>query len=461
MAKIVIAGAGLTGLSAAYHCEKQGHELFIAEKGALPGGLLRSEQENGFTFDYTGHYLHISDEYFRYFLEMIFGFSSMEVIQRRASIFTHERTLSYPFQMNLYGLPSEVIIECIDGFVNRATRYKQPTTFYQWVLKHFGAGIGNHFFFPFNGKLLSYDVRKIHPSWTGRFVPKVTLDEVLRGSLMPQESRGVGYNSSFYYPKKGGIYSLIAALTEKIKTKAHLMHEVVEINVAAKKVLFSNGTTESYDYLVSTMPLKSLLQRLKGSGVDRLVAASNKLWCNSVINFNLGFNRVVKQKDHWVYFPEKKYQFYRVGFWHNVSSSLVPEGCSSLYGETSFMPHQITREEQEKVVDQAIAQTMSVFGIADQDVIARKNLFLEHAYVIYDAWREKNLAALLSQLQGFGIHSVGRFGEWKYSSMQEAVLDGRAVAEAIDISLSQHANRYQEALAFVPSKEIKKGVVER
>ncbi|MBL4588218.1 NAD(P)-binding protein, partial [Candidatus Babeliales bacterium] len=148
MVKIVIAGSGLTGLSAAYHLEKKSlFDVSIVEKLSVPGGLLRSETENGFTFDHTGHYLHINDEYFKYFLETILGFSELDEIQRKAAVYNNGILSEYPFQMHLYGQPVSVITACIEGFMKRSQRYRNPQTFYQWVLKYFGKGLGEHFFF--------------------------------------------------------------------------------------------------------------------------------------------------------------------------------------------------------------------------------------------------------------------------------------------------------------------------
>src|SRR3990170_3724192 len=90
MAKIIIIGAGLTGLSAAYHLEKKGfHDYLIFEKEEQPGGLCRSTYQDGFIFDYTGHLLHISDPYFHQFLEEIIGFEQLISINRKSYIFFH------------------------------------------------------------------------------------------------------------------------------------------------------------------------------------------------------------------------------------------------------------------------------------------------------------------------------------------------------------------------------------
>ena len=110
MADIVIIGAGLTGLSTAYHLEQAGFfDYKIFEKEATPGGLCRSVEQDGFTFDYTGHLLHTSDNYFRTLLENIVGLDTMNTIKRRSFIYSQGCYTRYPYQINLYGLPPETI----------------------------------------------------------------------------------------------------------------------------------------------------------------------------------------------------------------------------------------------------------------------------------------------------------------------------------------------------------------
>ncbi|MBM4035551.1 MAG: FAD-dependent oxidoreductase, partial [Planctomycetes bacterium] len=57
---IVILGAGLAGLSTAYHLRRGGRrDVALHEREERPGGLCRSETRDGFTFDHTGHFLHL------------------------------------------------------------------------------------------------------------------------------------------------------------------------------------------------------------------------------------------------------------------------------------------------------------------------------------------------------------------------------------------------------------------
>ena len=57
---VVILGAGLTGLSAAYHLTAK--RSLLVERAAEVGGHARSERRDGYTFDVTGHWLHLRDD---------------------------------------------------------------------------------------------------------------------------------------------------------------------------------------------------------------------------------------------------------------------------------------------------------------------------------------------------------------------------------------------------------------
>jgi len=428
VAEVVILGAGLTGLSVAYHLESHNYlDYKIFEQHARPGGLLKTESTNGFNFDYTGHYLHVSDNYFRQFLNDIADLdTNFDLIERKSSVFLFDKYLNYPIQKNLYGLPADVIYECIDGFIKRKTSIKKPQNFYDWVLKYFGTGMGKYFFYPYNSKLLNYDVKKIVPSWTGRFVPQTDLKSILHGALENIQETGIGYNHSFYYPKIGGIEFLIKKMLCKLKNKIETNHKVISVDLANKSVVFENGHTEKYKTLVTTIPLKDFLKCTKN-----YARQAENLKCASVINFNLGFKQSSLGHGHWVYFPENKFPFYRIGFWHNISKSIAAPGKTGIYGETSFLHGTKTQKQIENLTKKSIHSALNFLKLSRTDIIASKMLNIDHAYVIYDAWREKNLKKLLDELADQSIHSVGRFGEWNYSSMQEAVLGGKATAEKI------------------------------
>ena len=428
MAKIAIIGGGLTGLSIAYHLEKNGFfDYQIFEKEAEHGGLCRSVQQDGFIFDYTGHLLHISDPIFKDFLETIFGFDKFHTINRNSSIYSHNTYTPYPYQMHLHGLPDDVVTECITGFATKQPLKKKNPSFLEWTTAHFGAGITKHFFEPYQKKIFACDLDDITASWTGRFVPQTTLKDIVKGALSAYKKTDVGYNSSFFYPKDGGIVQWVDALKNQLLNPLKTEHCVKHIDTQKKQLTFTNGHKEQYQTLISTMPLDNFLRHIKEPTNKWLHEAADKLRCNSVLNFNLGIKKEYLTDKHWIYFPEEQYPFYRLGFYHNLCPAMVPKGHTSVYGEIAYFKKDLPLEHK---LQQALEQVKKLFKLSDADIVTQKVIAIEHAYVTYDFWREKNLPTIHKQLNEYNIHSLGRYGEWKYSSMQEAVLEAKQWVEA-------------------------------
>lgn len=429
MAHVVIIGAGLTGLSAAYHLEKQGFTNYkLFEKESRVGGLCRSIQQDGFTFDYTGHFLHINNDYFHDFIQNLVGFENFNQIIRRSFIYSHNTYTRYPFQINLFGLPPEVIVECIEGFVARDTSRKKPHSFTDWVNKQFGRGFAKHFFVPYQNKMFAYDIRKISASWTGRFVPATSLLQIINGSLYDQKD-SIGYNAHFFYPIRGGIQFWIDVVAQHIQQPIHTDCAVTKIDMNTKTVHLANGHVESFTYIINTMPLNTILDLIHEKPTMAIKSARHWLKCNQVINFNLGIKKPEISDKHWIYFPESTYPFYRIGFPHTFSNNMAPADCSSLAGEIAHCGKSSAWVKE--TIVHAIKQAKKLFDISDSDVVTEKIIHIPHAYVIYNFEREKYVSKILKRLEQEGIYCAGRYAQWKYASMQEAILDGKHVADQL------------------------------
>ncbi|MEW6042147.1 MAG: FAD-dependent oxidoreductase, partial [Elusimicrobiota bacterium] len=305
----IIIGAGISGLSAAYHLKKK---YLLIEKSNRPGGLARSINQGGFTFDLTGHLIHLSNVYTKRLVKRLLK-ENLKIIHRNSWIYSNNTQTRYPFQANLYGLPPAVARECITGFVESILKYGwQPAegktgTFRFWVLKRFGEGFGKYFFFPYNEKLWTVSLDELTDDWTGKFVPRPSLKDVVLGAIYDKKTP-FGYNVSFFYPRKGGIQSFSDKFF--LHTENALFNtNVYSVNLKKKCVETDRGIFH-YNNIISTVPLYSLVEKLENAP-NEIKSAGEKLKWNSVVCLNLGFDRPGIGKDrHWIYFPEKKYPFY-------------------------------------------------------------------------------------------------------------------------------------------------------
>jgi protoporphyrinogen oxidase len=426
----IILGAGLAGLSAAYHLQEN-YQIF--EKESEVGGVARSVEIDGFTFDYTGHLLHMRDDYTKALVAQLLP-DAFESHARRAFIYSKGAYTEYPFQANTYGLPKDVVKECIAGFVEtlgssngNGNHQAEFTSFEDWTLKTFGSGIAKHFMLPYNQKLWRVPLQQIASDWVSWSVPRPTLEEILNGAL-GITNRAFGYNPSFLYPKRGGIRQLPESFVRHV-TNLHLNKSVVEISPSEQTVRFDGGETHRFDSLVSTIPLPTLLRSLRGLP-DEVRKAGESLRYISVYDVNLGINRPNISDMHWLYFPEPEFIFYRAGFPMNYAPNTVPDGCSSMYVEVSHLPSETMSPD--KVIDEVIAGLIRCGVLrSDDDIPVRSLIDIRCAYVIHDRNRQDALKVIHPYLESQNIHSIGRYGNWEYSSMESAILYGRDIAQRL------------------------------
>ena len=428
----LVIGAGLAGLSTLIHAQQQGVDCpHILEAKDYVGGKARSEQLQGYTFDVTGHWLHLRHPRMKELVIKACGEEHFTPIERMSRVWSHGVYTLYPFQANVYGLPPKVVHECVMGAIEAkfarpedVAEQDEPKRFSDWVRYYFGEGIAQHFMIPYNAKLWGVSADEITSRWCQRFVPRPQLDAIVAGAVGCHQG-GMGYNATFLYPKVGGIQTVAEALAD-LGGRDHITLErkIVNIDPKKKEIIADDGDLYSYHKLVNTMPLPSLIDAF--SEVPRKVLeARSLLRATEVIYLNVGIKGELGQPDHWIYVPEEKWPMYRVGSFSNAMPTMAPSGCSSLYIELS---------DRTRPVDQIIPEVIE--GLIAMDLITKEEQieFIEvrripHAYVIYDENYHRSREIIHEWLVTMDILSIGRYGDWNYSSMEDALIEGERAAQ--------------------------------
>lgn len=430
MSKVVIIGAGIAGLSTGYHAQEKGLDYIIFEKNAQVGGLCRTIKIKDFYFDYSGHFLHLKKPSVQTLVKDLLG-DNLSVIKRNSFIFSCNVFTRYPFQANLYGLPPPVVKECLLEFVKAYIKSEMHpisfyNTFYDWINSKFGKGIGKHFMFPYNEKLWTIPTKKLTCEWLSEYVPVPNLEDVFNGAFSDQK-KAFGYNASFFYPKKGGIQVLCDALyskTQNIKLKERL----VKVDLKKRVVEFESGNSQEYKKLISSVPLKKLIEDIIKDVPYEIEKAANKLKHNSVVIINLGVKEVRFPNKHWIYLPEKKYLAYRMGVYSNLSEFMAPPEMTSYYLEAAYQKSKSI--DKESLIENVVADVIEMGFIKEKnDIIVKHVIDLEYAYVIYDKYYSKCRKIILDYLAVNDIYCIGRYGMWEYSDMEAAIEQGKRVVE--------------------------------
>lgn len=425
---VVIVGAGLAGLSTAYHLNGVPYRLYEKEKEV--GGLCRSYQLDGFTFDMTGHLLHFRQAEVKDLVERLLA-GRLKQHVRRSFIYSHGVYTEYPFQVNTCGLPPEVIRDCLLGFIatltNPPPKSLEERSFRAWILENLGEGFARHFMVPFNEKLWQVSLDELTSDWVSWLVPKPDLKDVVNGALGIKD-RAFGYNPTFLYPTEGGIGVLPNAFLSRVQAISYGC-ELVEVDTRRRRAVFHNGDVAEYDALVSTIPIPELVRRCLDLP-SAIKEAAEGLRCVSVYNVNLGVARERVSDKHWIYFPEPRFPFYRAGFPMNFSPALGRTGCSSLYVEISHHPTDLIPPA---VLLKQVRGGLEHAGILrhDDEILVADVRDIRYAYVLFDRHRARALPAILAELEARGIYSIGRYGRWEHSSMEDAIRQGKTLAERL------------------------------
>jgi UDP-galactopyranose mutase len=422
--KIIIIGAGISGLTTAYFLKKP---YEILEEKSYAGGLCASFYEDNFVFDCSGHFIHIKNKEIKKMIEKLTG--GLLKIERNASIYVKNKFIPYPFQANLYYLDDKTKKECVEGILKRKDiKISTSMPFLRWSQAMLGQGITKYFMKPYNKKLWDYDLNKLTAEWTGKFVPKPDADAIVEAAYSKNKNR-YGYNSVFYYPKVSGCGSLIEGLKKKVKI--NLNSKVQKIDVQNKIVLCSSGKTYKYSKIVSTQALPELVKQITNVSSNVKRAAENLL-SNSVRCVNIGVKsekgipQKIKDK-HWIYFHESQFPFYRVGIYSNVNATNTPKGCYSFYVEFSSF------NKKYKNIENLLDDLNKMGFIRKTDKVTAINIIdMPYAYVIFDDKRKKSLQVIKEFLKKCGIFSIGRYGAWEYSFIEKNIIDAKALVDILN-----------------------------
>jgi protoporphyrinogen oxidase len=421
-------GAGPTGLGAAYRLQELGYrDWTVYERRPFVGGLASSRTDSaGFTYDIGGHVMFSHYEYFDRLVDRMLG-DDFQELMRESWIRMFDRWIPYPLQNNIRHLPAGVLLECLDGLVDaqRLDPHAAPN-FSEWVDAVFGSGIARHFMRPYNFKVWAHPLEMMSKDWIAERVSTVDLKRVLANVVFERDELSWGPNNKFKYPLYGGTGGLYERFIPHIQDHLQLNREVVEIDLARKRLHLADGGEDGYDILISAMPIPQLLRVLRPVPAG-LIEAANGLHHTHGLVVGIGLARPSHTTKCWTYFPESSAPFYRVTFLSNYSPKIAPEGHTLLLTETSCS--RFKSEDRLTIVDRVVEGLVATGVLNAEDrsrIVTTHTEEVEYFYPVPTLTRDRALAEIQPFLMAHDIYSRGRFGAWCYeiSNMDHSVMQG-------------------------------------
>ncbi|CAN5193522.1 FAD-dependent oxidoreductase [soil metagenome] len=451
--RIVIVGAGPTGLGAGYRLQELGYDNWvILEANDYVGGLATSFTDDaGFTYDIGGHVMFSHYQYYDDLVDKLMGGDFTE-LEREAWVWTEDRSIAYPFQNNIRDLEPQTVYECVKGLVEAQASDHSPTQFAEWVDAVFGEGIAKHFMIPYNFKVWATPAELMNYVWIGERVSVVDVATILRNVLLGEDQVSWGPNNTFKYPLRGGTGFLYEGMRAYVESHLELETPVASVDPVAKEVRTTDGRRWPYDVLLSTMPLNRLVESMESVPDEVRNAVGGLHWSGSHI-VGVGLDRPADSTKNWIYFPESHIPFYRVTYLSNYSPYITPEPDQTLLlTETSRSVHK--PEDGATIVERAIDGLIDtkLMEPDDSDRIATTWLCSpDMSYPVPTVTRDGALGTIQPWLRDQGIWSRGRFGAWLYEigNMDHSAMQG--------VEFVNHVLRGEPESVWIPRGEGESG----
>lgn len=439
--KIVILGAGITGLTAAYALSKKGHKVTIFEKSREIGGLAGSFiDKDGCIYDYGPHQFCTDNPKLVNLLKEILR-ENLLIRTKNVSQYFFKKNIPYPLKPGDYftkiplGLSARVLFEVIFSHLMLRLGFKSDHSFESWTKSRFGVTLYNLYFKPYTIKTWGVNPDTLDPSTAYLRISFNSIWDIfwrtLKYYITNKDDFSTTHNPlkhKFYYPNGGNI-KLMQALYEscpKRNVKLKIGFEAKKIiikNFKADKIIFSNKKSVSkFDYIINTAPLTNLTKMI---GKEKSIPLRYRSMIFGFISFDRDqFESGQLSPYHWIYYPDKDLIFTRISEFKHFNAGMCPENKTNIVVEiTCFKEDQIWNSNDRLIIKRIMQDLKKVGLINGNERYSANILRQEHEYPL----QIKGFKEIIEKIIRYHIQPIknlvttGRQGLYKYCNQNECM----------------------------------------
>lgn len=443
--KVVVLGAGVTGLAAAYRLSQdKDYEVHVVERETTTGGMCRSFTEGDFILDHGPHKFYslidgVVDE-----LCDVMG-DDLLVRDKTQSLYMENKYFSFPLKMSemMLKFPPQksagILLSYAAQIGKNMIQKGEAKTYEDFIVERFGRGLYKQIFEPMATKIYG-DPEKLDKRLAEVRISSPGLVSVIKQLLFRSKIDGSISAPTFHYPKYG--FGMIPSrFEEKGRNNGvqfHLGSSVKKIDIKngrATSVVIENKSGENEridcDHVIYTIPL---------SGLPHLI---DEIPAQTKTNANVSYRNVIiyyyliKSKpllpSMWVFFPESKFRFGRLSEMARFSPHTVPEGHTALMVDFTCENSDPTWSMDENKLGDYLMDQMAPLKLFDKkSVIKRFSKRFTNFYPVYKVGYQNNLKQIRQlETQFNNLFFIGRLGDFNYNNSDQCLDMGYKAADHI------------------------------
>lgn len=443
-AHTLIVGAGPAGLSAAYELNRHGWKATVLEQSRQAGGISRTENYKGFLFDIGGHRFFTKVAVVEKMWRDVLG-SDLLKRPRLSRVFYNGKYYAYPLEpletVKKLGI-GESILSMLSYLKAMAFPIQTEKDLESWLINRFGVRLYRRFFKTYTEKVWGMPCSEIAAEWAAQRIRGLSILALMRsaaGKLIPGLAgpKLKTLIDEFLYPRLGPgmMWERTAELVggveygkgvEKIHWKPGGATGVTGVT--------AGGELRTADHYISTMPMRTLVQRLEPAAPEYLNIV-NRLRYRDFVTVALILRTPNPFPDNWIYVHDEGVKVGRIQNFKNWSPEMVPDPNLTCLGLEYFVfeGDELWTKSDEELLALG-ARELEKLGLAKaSDAIDGKVIREPKAYPVYDDTYAEAVAAVRRFLKEElpNLQCVGRNGMHRYNNQDHSMLTGILAARNI------------------------------
>lgn len=442
--KIVVLGAGVSGLAAGYFLARTGkYQVTVLEKAPVIGGLCGTFEKNGFMLDYGAHKLYSVIPGIMEEIQALMGDRLLE-LPKKNRLFLRGQLVDYPLRLgNLAGALGPLMflriglgfgIEILKGLFNR----KPPASYEEYIIQRFGRPTYDLIFQPLAEKVWG-DPASLHAEMARTRVPASGGFEVILKLLGLKKETAETNAELFYYPRKGfgDFPNAMAERTQQDGGKIHCNTQVTGLKQSADKIVAVEAlvegekTTFPSDYVISSIPLPLVGKLIFGERDVQFNRAVQGLQFRHLILVYIFLKRSLVLEDQWIFFPEKDIVFSRLFEQKQMNPEMGPSDRTVLSADFTTTEGSELWQASDEELAQKVIEGLIKTGLVDEaDVDGHYVYKQQNFYPRYDQEYVEKIKTVSQKLQQVtNLLTTGRIGMYNYNNSDHCTDMGRFIAE--------------------------------
>ena len=425
----------------------RGRRVTLLEMDDQVGGLARTVVYKGFRFDIGGHRFFTRVAALRDLWRTMLG-PELLTRPRLSRIFYNGHYFSYPLRP-INALRGLGVVNAARVAGSYAKSRLRPTpnevSFEDWVCNRFGRRLFEIFFKTYTEKVWGMPCSEIGSQWAAQRIQSLSLwtavtDMLFKRFRRPGAAPVKSLIEQFEYPRlgpgmmweafetrlrDGGQEVVLGAGVQRLRHRNHRI-EAVEYTHQGSTVV------RSVDAVLSTMPLRQLIEGLSPAAPDAVRHAAARLRYRAFITVALIIDRPDVFADNWIYVHDPGVKLGRIQNFKNWSPDMVPDARQTCLGLEYFCEagDALYNLSDGELIALGRRELVSLGLADDASILDGAVVRMPRAYPVYSTDYEDAVATIRAYLATFtNLQVAGRNGMHKYNNQDHSMATALLASE--------------------------------